>query len=132
MGTLLIDSPFYQEIDLIIPVPLHPRKERVRGYNQSEAFAQGIAQSMEKPWQRGILRRVVYTGTQTKKNLIERLENVQNAFKVFQSQQIEGKHILLVDDVITTGATLEACALALLAVKEVKVSIAALGFAGGV
>ena len=131
LGTQLATSAFYQKIDCIIPVPLHSRKERIRGYNQSDAIAKGISQTLGKPWQRGILRRIAYTETQTKKSLMERFENVETAFEVFQADKIKGKHLLLVDDVLTTGATIEACTLKLLAVEGVKVSIAVLSFGGG-
>lgn len=132
LGIQLATSAFYQDIDYVIPVPLHPRKERIRGYNQSDAIAQGISSGMGKPWERGILRRVVFTETQTKKNRMERMKNVGGAFEVFTPHRIEGKHILLVDDVVTTGATLEVCALTLLKIKGVRVSLAVLGYAGGI
>lgn len=122
------NNPF-QSVDMIIPVPLHPKKEKKRGYNQSDMIAQGLSKSLGKPWKRNILIRSEYTTTQTKKSNVERFANVENAFVINNSKLIENKHILLVDDVLTTGATFEACILKLQEVKNVKVSVMVLGFA---
>lgn len=128
-GNLLKQSSYFQAIDLIIPVPLHPRKERLRGYNQSDLFAQGLANSMKIPWLKNGLIRTEFTETQTKKTIIERFENVSKAFEVNPSKTLKNKHILLVDDVMTTGATLEACATKLLQIENVKVSIVTIAVA---
>ena len=96
-------------IDLIIPVPLHPARLRQRGYNQSAMFAQGISQSTGIPWEESISVRKQNTKTQTRMSRAQRWENVKSVFGVSDHRKIEGKNILLVDDVITTGATLEAC-----------------------
>ncbi|MBO9675003.1 MAG: ComF family protein [Sphingobacteriaceae bacterium] len=129
LGERLKISAIYQNIDLIIPVPLHHKKYRHRGYNQCTFIAEGIAQEMKIEFSEGILVRNKATESQTKKSRYNRYQNMKDVFQVNSIESITGKHILLVDDVITTGATLEACANALLAVGATKVSIAALAFA---
>lgn len=127
-GFNLAESLF-NEIDVIIPVPLHPKKEKKRGYNQSECIALGIADAMKKQVETKLIFRSVATQTQTKKTRIERWENVEDIFHLSNVQALEGKHVLLVDDVVTTGSTLEACSKAILAAKNTKVSIVALAVA---
>jgi ComF family protein len=109
----------------IVPVPLHPRKERSRGYNQSIEICKGISESMKRPIISGNLIRQIHTSSQTHKGRYERWENVSGIFRVKDCDAFAGKHLLLVDDVITTGATLEACCHPLLDIPGVKVSIAA-------
>jgi len=128
-GNSLKQSPYFQAIDLIIPVPLHIQKKKQRGYNQSDSFAKGLANAMNIPWKDNGLIRTTFTETQTKKSIIERFDNVSNVFKVNPSVSMKNKHILLVDDVMTTGATLEACAVKLLVIENVKVSIITIAFA---
>ncbi|MDH3246236.1 MAG: ComF family protein [Saprospiraceae bacterium] len=108
-GSLLHSSPIYHQVDFVVPVPLHLHKLRKRGYNQSSAFAQGLAKAMGVDWSDQLLRRVRNTATQTHKTRLERLENVAGAFELKKSKLLEGRNVLLVDDVLTTGATLEAC-----------------------
>ena len=119
-------------IDLIIPVPLHPKRQRSRGYNQSEQIARGIASVLQVPVDTSILRRQAHTSSQTRKDRTARVENMAAAFLVKQPALLQHKHILLVDDVITTGATLEACALALQqslsAASAPRISIATLAY----
>jgi len=123
-------SPLFAGIDIVCPVPLHPKKEKKRGYNQSEFIARGIAGRMNKTLSVNNLVRIVYTDSQTRKGRYERWENVEGIFKLTDPDGFEGKHILLVDDVVTTGSTLEACAATILqATQNTKVSIATLGFA---
>lgn len=129
LGERLKTSPNYCGVNLVIPVPLHHKKLKQRGYNQSTPIAQGIAERMETECMEHVLIRSAATESQTKKSRYKRYENMQEVFKVALPGQIIGKHILLVDDVITTGATLEACANALLNAGAAKVSIAALAFA---
>ena len=128
-GAELRSSNFYHGLDLIVPVPLHPRKERKRGYNQSEWIARGIAESMEKPFDPQLVYRAVDTASQTKKNRYERWKNVENIFQVYDPAKLQNQHILVVDDVVTTGSTLEACARAILQVEGTKVSCVTLAMA---
>lgn len=128
-GNTLRNTEFASGIDLIVPVPLHEKRRRSRGYNQSDLFATGLSESLGIAWSDKILKRSIYTETQTGKTRFERWGNVGNVFEVRNAGGIEGKHVLLVDDVITTGATLEACAHTLLQVQGVKVSIAAMAVA---
>ncbi len=109
--------------DLIVPVPLHFRKQSQRGYNQSDKFAEGLALGMNTDWSPSILKRKKYTETQTGKGRVERFENVLGIFEVQNSQAVQNKHIALVDDVMTTGSTLEAAAVELLEMKAKAVSI---------
>lgn len=129
LGEKLKSSEEYQNIDLIIPVPLHLSKQRLRGYNQSEAIAEGIAEALEIPLSTTHLLRAKSTDSQTKKSRYTRFENMQTVFNIRHREEIENLHILLVDDVITTGATLEACGNTLINAGIKKLSIAALAFA---
>lgn len=128
-GRQLKNSPDFQAVDVIIPVPLHPRKERLRGYNQSAMFAQGLAEAMDKSWHKEVLIRKVFTETQTQKSRAERLENVKDVFEIRNPEKIKGKHILLVDDVMTTGATMEVCGAKLLEITGTKLSMATIALA---
>ncbi|MEM1319187.1 MAG: ComF family protein [Bacteroidota bacterium] len=123
-GHLLRDSPHFDQIDLIVPVPLHPRRERQRGYNQAALFAAGLSQSMQLPWSAKALRRQENTATQTAKSRLDRFENVRRAFVSADPTSLQHQHLLLVDDVLTTGATLEACAETLLKVPGTRISMA--------
>ena len=115
--------------DLIVPVPLHPRKLAKRGYNHAAAFASGLATGLQLPWNATALRRTTHTSTQTQKNRAQRWENVAAVFEVENAQHIIGRRILVVDDVLTTGATLEACGAVLLAAGAAEVSIATIASA---
>lgn len=116
-------------IDAIVPVPLHPKKEAIRGFNQANVIAEAMGEVLRVPVYANVVKRTRFTETQTQKTREERMENMQGAFEVTDTATISGKHILLIDDVLTTGATLEACALSLLAVQGVKLSIATIGIA---
>jgi ComF family protein len=120
---------FDSEIDYVVPVPLHPRKYRKRGYNQTELLAEGISRQTGIPVLKTFLRRKVYTETQTKKRFHERNENVKDVFDIDESMDLDGKHILLIDDVLTSGSTLCSCASAIQKRKGVKISIFALAMA---
>jgi len=128
LGQKLLASSLYLQADLVIPVPLHPKKERSRGYNQAECIARGVASSLQLPLNSRLLVRNKATTTQTKKNRYKRFENMKSVFLVPFTESVSGKHIILVDDVITTGATLEACAQVLLEAGASKLSIVALAF----
>jgi len=112
-----------KQIDYIIPVPLHPKKLRQRGYNQVTTFGKALSESLNIPYNDGVLLRKVYSKTQTKKSLLKRSELKTDAFDVVFDETMNGKHFLLIDDIITTGATLEVCSRALLKIPDVKVSI---------
>lgn len=112
--------------DYIVPVPLHPKKQRLRGYNQSAFIAQGISSVCHVPVNEELVERVSNTVSQTKKNKHERWENVAEIFQLKNQEKIDGKHLLLVDDVVTTGATLESCARKFLEVPNSRVSVAVL------
>ena len=129
MGNVFKQSGFMVGIDMIIPVPLHEKKFRQRGYNQSEYIAIGLSQATGVEVVKGSLLRTVYTESQTHKGRFERWENVSNIFTVANPESLNGKHILLIDDVVTTGATLEACVQTLLQNSRVKVSVATVGYA---
>ena len=116
----------YSSIDYIIPVPLHPKKQKKRGYNQSDCIAKGLSESMNIEYLSNVLIRTVNTSTQTKKHKEERWRNVSGVFDVVDAEKIQEKHILLVDDVITTGATIEHCAMNLIEKANCKVSIGCL------
>jgi len=125
----LRSSGFFEDIDLIVPVPLHPSKQRKRGFNQSECISSGISEATGLPVEFKSLRRISFSETQTRRSRYERWVNVEGIFYVANSTVFRGKHILLVDDVITTGSTIEACAAELLKIEEVKISVIALAVA---
>ncbi|WP_128545378.1 ComF family protein [Larkinella soli] len=112
---LRTECELQHQIDLIVGVPLHPARHRQRGYNQSDWFARGLSEVLEIPWSDRVLARNHFTVSQTGKDRLNRWRNVSSVFSVMQADFIENKRILLVDDVLTTGATLEACTTALLA-----------------
>lgn len=127
-GIELQKSPLFTNIDFIIPVPLHPKKLRKRGYNQSLVIAEGLSKSMSIEIFTG-LQRKIHSSTQTKKSRYERWENVKDIFEVINPKEIENKSILLIDDVLTTGATLEACATVLSEIPNITISIATIAYA---
>lgn len=118
----------WEDIDLLVPVPLHPDKLKVRGYNQAECIARGIGQSLGKPVVTDVLYRKTANTTQTKKTAEERRENVKDIFATRNLDKVESRHIAIIDDVLTTGATLEACAKAFSG-ANVKISMMALASA---
>jgi len=129
MGKSLLNSNRFDDIDVIIPLPLFDRKEKTRGFNQAEILCNGIAEIINKPVIKQNVVRKVFTETQTKKHRIERWKNVEGIFYVTDPQSLEGKNILLVDDVITTGATIDACGTEILKIKNITLSVASLAFA---
>ena len=126
-GNELISSPF-SAADVIIPVPLHAAKQRKRGYNQSAIIAEGMTKSLNMPVEAKLIKRLVNTGTQTSRTRYERWENVKGTFEVTSPEKLVNRHVLLVDDVITTGSTFEACASAIIAIPGTQVSVAALAY----
>lgn len=126
MGDQLKHSGRFNDLDALVPLPLFPAKEKRRGYNQSTLLCQGMAESMNIPVFDKVIIRPQHTETQTKKGRIERWKNMEGKFVLANPGQIKNKHLLLVDDVITTGATLEACGNELLKAENVKLSVATL------
>lgn len=120
-----LEIPF----DAVIPVPLHKKKFKERGYNQVTSFGKEIASGLEIPFEENILIRKIYSKTQSKKNLLGRSENIENIFDVEFTEADCNKHFLIVDDVLTTGATIEACSLALLKIPGVKISMICMAMA---
>ncbi len=128
-GLQLAKSELYKPLTAIIPVPLHPKRMQERGYNQAEVIARGISEAMGLPVVPDVLLRNVYTQTQTRKTRLERMSNLSGAFILNNPEKIKGEHILLVDDVVTTGATLETCAQTLLSSIDLKISVGTLAYA---
>lgn len=122
-------SNIFKQADLIIPVPLHPAKFKKRGYNQSECIAKGISSVLNIPVSTNNLVRIENTETQTKKSRYARYENLVNAFSIIEKSEFIHKHIMLVDDVMTTGATLEACSIRLLEIEGTRISICTIAYA---
>ena len=127
-GLSLKSSGFLDGIDFIIPVPLHKSRERVRGFNQSETISIGISEAVDLPLITNAIERRLATSTQTKRSRIERWDNVEKIFALKKPELLAGKHILLVDDVITTGATMESCVSEILKAEGAKVSLVALAY----
>ena len=126
-GRVLKEAPLYADIDVVVPVPIHSSKMRTRGYNQSALFGQGIANSLDIPCHENALLKKRKTKSQTKKSRMERLTGVEGEYAVREADVLKGKNVLLVDDVMTTGATIESCALEILKVEGTRVSMATIG-----
>jgi len=129
LGADLAKADAFKDVTKVIPVPLHPDKFRKRGYNQSEQIVIGLAKAMNIEMDATSFIRTVDTSTQTRKSRFARWENVKEIFKVTVPEKLANSHILLVDDVITTGATLESAAHVLLSIEGVKLSVACIGWA---
>lgn len=121
--------PEYETPDILIPVPLHKKRLKKRGYNQSEWIAKGFEAVWKKPVDTTSLRRIKYTETQTKKKIYDRIVSLESTFQLTNRAAFEGKHVLLIDDVITSGATINACIKELQLCKEIKISIFCLSVA---
>lgn len=129
MGSSLLSNNRFTKIDALVPLPLFADKEFKRGYNQATILCNGISEVTDIPVIKNNVVRNRFTETQTKKHRTERWENVESSFEVRNPKEIKGKHILLVDDVVTTGATLEACGAEILKVEGSMLSIATLAYA---
>ncbi len=125
----LIENDVIATVNAIIPVPLHVQKLKQRGFNQSEEFARGLAQGLNVELNTTTLLRKDFTETQTKKNKFERWQNVEDVFELKQIEALENKHLLVVDDVVTTGATIEACCQTLLQIPNIKLSVLSIAYA---
>lgn len=128
IGNALKESHRFEKVQGIIPLPLFKRRQGKRGYNQAEVLSRGISMKTGVPVLSNVLKRQTETQTQTTKDRISRWQNMDGRFQVASKKDLEHKHVLLVDDIITTGATLDACANALLTVEGISISIAALAY----
>lgn len=128
-GGQLVKNAIFKTVDVIIPVPLHKKRLKQRGYNQSTCFALSLSEKLNTIIDETSLLRIKATETQTHKSRFSRFENMQEVFAVIHPEKLKNKHILLVDDVITTGSTLEACAVQLLKIEGLKLSIATIAYA---
>ena len=126
MGNALKNAARFNAIEALVPLPLFPSKEKRRGYNQATILCEGIAEILSLPVLYKVIARPQHTETQTQKGRIERWKNIEGKFQLIDPQAIQNKHLLLVDDVVTTGATLEACGSELLTAENVKISVATL------
>jgi len=128
-GKQLIQHNKWKKIDMIIPIPLHKKKEKKRGYNQSEWIAKGLSIAMQIPYCTNLLFRLEFTETQTRKSRFNRWENVKDVFQLTDLEALKNKHVLICDDVLTTGATLEAAVQKLAIVPSIKISVVTLATA---
>ena len=128
MGSAISSAARFQTPDFLVPLPLHPQRQKKRGYNQAEVLCRGMAQSMAIPVLEQVVSRTMQTQTQTHKNRESRWQNMEGKFILKDPSMLENKHVMLVDDVITTGATLEACGLELLKARGLLLSIATLAY----
>jgi ComF family protein len=129
MGNQLTQANRFSYIDALVPLPLFPGREKRRGYNQATVLCEGMAETMNADVITNSLIRPQYTETQTKKGRMERWKNIDGKFELQNPRALQGKHVLLVDDVVTTGATLEACGQEILKAPGIQLSIATLCYA---
>lgn len=129
LGTLLAESDSFGRVDCIVPVPLHPLRERQRGYNQAERIATGIAEAIGAEVSSQAVQRGTSTSTQTRKSSFERVKNMENVFQLSPKPELNGKNVLLVDDVMTTGSTLEAVGLEIIKAQPASLKVATLALA---
>jgi ComF family protein len=122
-------DPIISKADYVIPVPLHYKKLKTRGYNQSEEFAKGLAEGLQTTLDTEVLKRKEFTETQTKKSKYERWENVEDVFELIAPETFKNKQVVLVDDVITTGATIEACCQLLQQIEGIQISVLSIAYA---
>ena len=129
MASELQASDFFHGVDVIIPIPLHKKKQQIRGYNQSEWISRGITAVTGIPVDTEAIIRRKNTETQTQKSALERWENVEGIFELHHAESLIGKHVLIVDDVLTTGATTVACASRIMEVEGIRISVLTLAVA---
>lgn len=130
MGKVMNRHGFFDDIDCIMPVPLEKKRERKRGYNQSYMLAKGLSEISHLPIITGVVRRLSFESSQTTKSRMQRFENVDRTFELIDGEKVKDKHILIVDDVVTTGATICAVAKQLQRMDNVKISVASIAYAG--
>lgn len=128
LGYHLMSAERFASIDALIPLPLHPKKQALRGYNQAAIICEGIQRVWNKPIVHHAVERSIFSSSQTQQNRMSRWQNMEGIFTLKNEAEIAHKHLLLVDDVTTTGATLEACGTVLLEAKGVKLSIATVAY----
>ena len=129
LGYELAQNSNYTQVDLVVPVPIHPKKKKTRGYNQVDGFAKAIAHHLDARYSDSLLVKSKNTKTQVFKGRFTRSDEVFEAFSISDATQEKGHHILLVDDILTTGATLEACAIQLLQIPNITLSVAVMAIA---
>ena len=129
IGYQLLETTRFKNVEALIPLPLNSQREQFRGYNQAQLICEGIATVWQRPIFNQSIIRTVNTATQTHLDADNRWDNVSNAFSIIDSEQLKGKHVALVDDVITTGASIESCGNELLKVERLKLSIIIVGAA---
>ncbi len=129
MGLKMSEAGWFDDVNVLIPLPLNKKKLVMRGYNQSEILCRGLSLATGVPVEHVAVMRTIFTETQTKKSRIQRWRNVAEVFDVLEGAHLEGKHVLLVDDVVTTGATLDACGQVLLRLNNLKLSVLTLAVA---
>jgi ComF family protein len=131
LGNVLKTMSAFEDVDAVVPVPLHPKKQFTRGYNQAEEIAKGVIEGLQVPLRSDLLKRRVFTESQTKRNRYARWDNMQNRFSLTPKNAELPKHLVIIDDVVTTGSTIEVLAKM---IKEtyptIKISIATLAVAG--
>lgn len=130
MGRMMKDSNYLSDIDALLPVPLAKKREHERGYNQSEMIALGIKDVTGLPIINDAVKRTTFNGSQTQKDRISRAENVEHVFQLVKGDKVKGKHLLVIDDVVTTGATISALSKQLEAIDGICISVASIGYAG--
>jgi len=123
LGKKLLESPHFSKIDIIIPVPIHPKKQLERGYNQSEIIGRSLSKYSQIPMISDAVKKTIHNESQTGKSRVERTENVKTVYQLNPKRNVKGLHLLIVDDVITTGATVEACCMELLKGQPASISI---------
>lgn len=131
LGYQLSQSNRFNDVDALLPLPLNYKKEKIRGYNQAKIICDGIVQIFDKPIINDAVIRTVFTTSQTKENRMQRWQNIDGVFKLINEKAIANKHILLIDDVLTTGATLESCGIEILKASNTKLSIATVALTAG-
>jgi len=129
MGTQLGKAEWFKDIDVLIPLPLNQKKLNIRGFNQSTVLCQGLNAATGIPVEEVAVMRTIFTETQTRKSRLQRWTNVEHVFDLQNAGHLQGRHALLVDDVITTGATMDACGQILLKVPGLKLSLLSLAVA---